>query len=122
MPQNQEDVAEDLYEALVQWFKLFPQYQNNKFFPFGESYAGKFVPTIAKKIHDENANNPEVRINLSGLGIGDGWMSPPDSAIYAQYLYHVGLVDQAQMEYMLQMEQRMKSYAAQGDYYNSWQV
>jgi carboxypeptidase C (cathepsin A) len=43
-----------LYECLIQFFKLFPEYQTNPFYPFGESYAGKFVPTIAKKIHDEN--------------------------------------------------------------------
>jgi hypothetical protein len=47
------------------------------------------VPTIAKKIHDENPT-AEIKINLAGLGIGDGFMSPPDSSIYADYLYHVG--------------------------------
>jgi hypothetical protein len=47
------------------------------------------VPTIAKRIHDENQNNPEVFINLAGVGIGDGFMSPPDSSIYADFLYQV---------------------------------
>ena len=72
----------------MQFFKLFPEYQGLPFFPFGESYAGKFVPTIAKKIDAENPT-AEIKINLAGLGIGDGFMSPPDSSIYGQYLYHV---------------------------------
>ena len=72
----------------MQFFKLFPEYQGLPFFPFGESYAGKFVPTIAKKIDAENPT-ADIKINLAGLGIGDGFMSPPDSSIYGQYLYHV---------------------------------
>ena len=50
--------------------------------------SGKFVPTIAKKIHDENPN-AGIKINLVGLGIGDGFTSPPDASIYADYLYAV---------------------------------
>lgn len=50
---------------------------------------GKFIPTITKKIHDENLNNPEVYINMAGMGIGDGFMSPPDSSIYGNFLYQV---------------------------------
>jgi len=67
---------------------LFPEYQGNDFYPFGESYAGKFVPTIAKKIHDENPS-ATIKINLVGMGIGDGFMSPQDSSIYADFLYYV---------------------------------
>lgn len=52
-------------------------------------HSGKFAPTIAKKIHDENPS-AAIKINLAGVGVGDGFMSPPDSAIYADYLYQVG--------------------------------
>lgn len=41
LPTGQESIGVDLYQFLIQWFKLFPQYQGNEFFPFGESYAGK---------------------------------------------------------------------------------
>ena len=30
-----------LYEFLTQWFTLFPMYQPNDFYIFGESYAGE---------------------------------------------------------------------------------
>ena len=47
---------------------------------------GKWVPTIARKIDVENPN-ALVTINLKGIGIGDGLMSPADSAIYGDELY-----------------------------------
>ena len=71
-PKFVEESTDDLYELLQQFFTLFPEYQSSHFFPFGESYAGKYVPTLAFKIHNENiasikpANRPEnwLKINL----------------------------------------------------------
>ena len=48
--------------------------------------VGKWVPTIARKIDSENPT-ADLKINLKGVGIGDGFMSPPDSAIYGDELY-----------------------------------
>ena len=111
-----------MYEFLIQWFTLFPQYQKNPFFPFGESYAGKFVPRISKKIHDENENGAALQINLAGLGIGDGFMSPPDSSVYANYMFELALVGEVERDHMLETENKMKQYASQGRYYDAWGV
>ena len=54
--------------------------------------TGKWVPTIARKIDAEN-QNALVKINLRGIGIGDGLMSPQDSAIYGDQLYQAICVD-----------------------------
>ena len=43
-------VANDLYDALQQFFLLFPQLQRNDFYATGESYAGKYVPAISYKV------------------------------------------------------------------------
>ena len=96
-------------------------FQQNEFYPFGESYAGKFVPRIAKKIHDENPN-AALKINLAGLGIGDGFMSPQDSSIYAEYLFQAGLVGETERDNLLSYEDDMKSQCSQGYYRSAWQV
>ena len=43
LPSGQPEVGEGLYEFLVQFFTLFPQYQPNDFYVFGESFAGDLV-------------------------------------------------------------------------------
>ena len=106
----QEEIGDNLYDFLVQWFKLFPEYQTNQFFAFGESYAGKYIPTIAtryflkimrklinifmgeKLFYRILAENPtaEIPINLAGLGIGDGTLSPEDQYVYGDFLFEVG--------------------------------
>ena len=61
LPTTNDDVTDNLYECLQQWFKLFPEYQGNPFYAFGESYAGKFVPAITRRIHEQNeAGNADL--------------------------------------------------------------
>ena len=38
---NEENVSENLYSALTQFFTLFPEYQTREFYATGESYAGE---------------------------------------------------------------------------------
>ncbi|XP_004045281.1 probable serine carboxypeptidase CPVL [Gorilla gorilla gorilla] len=96
---NEDDVARDLYSALIQFFQIFPEYKNNDFYVTGESYAGKYVPAIAHLIHSLNPVR-EVKINLKGIAIGDGY-SDPESIIggYAEFLYQIGLLDEKQKKY-----------------------
>lgn len=60
LPTTNKEVTDNLYEFLQQWYKLFPEYQGNPFYPFGESYAGKFVPAIARRIHERNLSGDDV--------------------------------------------------------------
>ncbi|XP_044102235.1 probable serine carboxypeptidase CPVL isoform X4 [Neovison vison] len=96
---NEDDVARNLYSALVQFFLLFPEYKNNDFYATGESYAGKYVPALAHYIH---VLNPvmKMKINLKGIALGDAY-SDPESIIggYATFLYHIGLLDEKQRKY-----------------------
>jgi len=121
MPELQVDVADNLYEFLQQWFTLYPQYQPNPFYPFGESYAGKFVPTIAKRIHEQNMNEGNIKINLAGMGIGDGWMSPYHNARYGDFLYYVGLIDENVRDQCLEMESETQRLIDEKQWYPAWQ-
>lgn len=100
--QNQDDVGRDLYNALTQFFQMFPEYQDNEFYATGESYAGKYVPAVSYYIHK---NNPtaKIKINFKGMAIGDG-LCDPELMLggYGEFLYQTGMIDERQKEYVNQ--------------------
>ena len=65
-PKVVEESTEDLFLFLQQFLKMFPELQQCQFFPFGESYAGKYVPALAHRIHTENKKKSSkwLKINL----------------------------------------------------------
>lgn len=89
---NESDIGRDLYSALIQFLKLFPDLQNNNFFIIGESNAGYYIPAIGYIIHK---NNPlaQIKINLKGMMIGNGWIDPINQINYGDYLYQTGHFD-----------------------------
>jgi len=90
---NEDDVAADAYAAFSTFFSRYPQYQNNKLFIFGESYAGHYIPAISYKILQENNKGTIPKIPLAGLGIGDGWTDPIIQNNYSTFSYNTGLLD-----------------------------
>ncbi|RXN33407.1 putative serine carboxypeptidase CPVL [Labeo rohita] len=98
--QNQDDVGRDLYSALTQFFQIFSEFQSNPFYATGESYAGKYVPAIGYYIHKNNPS-AEVKINFTGVAIGDG-LCDPELMLggYADFLYQSGLVDELQKQHV----------------------
>lgn len=87
-----ELTAQAAHAALLGFYEIFPQYQTNALYLTGESYAGIYIPTLAREIvarnsaeafHHHNNNNNTVfegssstrnrkRINLVGFAVGDG--------------------------------------------------
>jgi len=86
-------IGKDLYKALMVFlFQMNPQLSKNKFFIFGESYAGKYVPYLAWTIINMNKNSTQ-KINLQGIGIGDGFVNPYYIiGSWAPYLYRHNLI------------------------------
>jgi carboxypeptidase D len=59
----------------------------------GESYAGQHIPYIAKAMMDRNKKKDHDKWNVSGLLIGNGWISGKDQyASYISYAKQAGLV------------------------------
>jgi carboxypeptidase C (cathepsin A) len=83
-------------------------YNFRDFYIFGESYGGKYVPALSHRIRNANIDpnhfGGPVKINLMGLGIGNGWMSPLEQGKYASYLYYHGLLDGEQYLTLLALE------------------
>lgn len=90
--ENQTKVGEDLYEALQQFLTLFPDLRNKNFFICGESYAGKYIPALARTVLYKNPQ-ADNKINLQGLSIGNGLSDPEHQLILGDRLYELGLID-----------------------------
>jgi len=73
--------SRDVFMALQEFYKKFPEYAENELFISGESYAGLYVPYLAWQIHQSNlkfdiyngtAPGPTMRYNLIGTLVGNG--------------------------------------------------
>ncbi|KAI9303430.1 Alpha/Beta hydrolase protein [Cunninghamella echinulata] len=83
-----DEAAPLMYKFLLQFFDAFPQYKNNPFHFFGESFAGHFIPPMADYILKENKKlSPENQykyINLQSIGIGNGYTNMMVQFQYAE--------------------------------------
>ncbi|XP_017215597.1 serine carboxypeptidase-like 26 isoform X2 [Daucus carota subsp. sativus] len=65
-------VAEDTYNFLVNWLQRYSQWSSHDFYISGESYAGHYVPQLAELIHNRNKDISENPfINLKGFIVGN---------------------------------------------------
>lgn len=72
-PWNDTTTATATYHAITSWLERFPQYSKSKLWLSGESYAGVYVPEIAKLVL---ANQPENDIDFQGFLVGDACTPP----------------------------------------------
>jgi vitellogenic carboxypeptidase-like protein len=113
---DQTCVANNLYSLITQFFQVFPDYAKNEFYITGESYAGKYIPSFAYKIYQMNQVTPQI-VNLKGIAIGDGAMSPIDQFVgYGELLYYIGMADEHEVEVIRSYEARIVEGIAEGNY------
>lgn len=66
--------AKDSLTFLVRWLDRFPRYKHREVYLTGESYAGHYVPQLAREIMMYNANAKSAKhhtINLKGIMVGN---------------------------------------------------
>jgi len=95
---NEDEVAQNLYAALSQFYTVFPALQKNQFFITGESYGGHYVPAIsAKLVEVEQGGGPNTVAKLSGIAVGDGWIDPVNMIPgYPEMMFNLGLASELQ--------------------------
>ncbi|KAJ3313039.1 hypothetical protein HDV04_002327 [Boothiomyces sp. JEL0838] len=78
-----EEIALDVLAFLQTFFYAFKEYSTLDFHITGESYAGHYIPAIAKAIYDSNKKIANAKgsindgyINLKSLAIGNGITDP----------------------------------------------
>ena len=75
------------------FFKLFPELAEKETYLTGESYAGIYIPYLARRIFEHNDAGNEF-INLKGVAIGNGvtnWKFDCDNALWDMAYAH-GLI------------------------------
>ncbi|XP_074317152.1 serine carboxypeptidase-like 45 [Silene latifolia] len=83
--------ARDNLIFLQRWFKKFPQYKHRDFFITGESYAGHYIPQLAKLIVE--FNKKEKLFNLKGIALGNPVLEyATDFNSRAEYFWSHGLI------------------------------
>ncbi|KAL1217994.1 Serine carboxypeptidase-like 21 [Cardamine amara subsp. amara] len=102
---NDTKTASDTHAFLLEWFKMFPEFQSNPFFISGESYAGIYVPTLASEVAKGNKNvmitNKRHKtkkvtkpvINFKGYLVGNGVTDPVfDGNALIPFTHGMGLI------------------------------
>eukprot|EP01100_Stratorugosa_tubuloviscum_P010006 TRINITY_DN423_c0_g3_i1.p1 TRINITY_DN423_c0_g3~~TRINITY_DN423_c0_g3_i1.p1 ORF type:complete len:460 (-),score=215.31 TRINITY_DN423_c0_g3_i1:120-1499(-) len=121
--ENQTAVANNLYSALQQFFDVFTDYRDNDFYVTGESYAGKYVPSISYKIHEENLLGNNKKINLKGLAIGDGIIDPlTQFTDFGNLLFYLSMVDELQAQKFKQYDSNITNLLLAERYLDAFHV
>ncbi|OIT02822.1 PREDICTED: serine carboxypeptidase-like 45 [Nicotiana attenuata] len=88
---NDETTARDNVVFLQSWFDKFPQYRNSNLFLTGESYAGHYVPQLAKLMIE--LNQKKKLFNLKGVALGNPVLEfATDFNSRAEYFWSHGLI------------------------------
>ncbi|GJP84354.1 hypothetical protein CLOP_g14415 [Closterium sp. NIES-67] len=90
---TQRGASKDSYQFLQAFLAAHPDLRSRPFFITGESYAGKYIPTLAARIMRANKRGKQPHINLQGMAIGNGLTSPRTQVMsYAQFGFNNGLM------------------------------
>lgn len=77
LTRDEDGVAKNFFNFMKGFYEALPQYKNNDFYIFGESYAGHYVPAVSHYIWQQ-AKQGGYQVPLKGIGIGNGLTNPEE--------------------------------------------
>lgn len=120
IPTNQDEVAKDLYAALQAFFDLNPLFRKRPFYVTGESYAGKYVPSLSLYMLNQLDNNGASPLRLDGLAIGNGLTHPVVQVqSHASVAYAVGLIDPQEKLHLEALQQEAANLTRQQKWHDA---
>ncbi|CAG5130563.1 unnamed protein product [Candidula unifasciata] len=88
--------TQDMFSFIIQFYILFPDYLNTQLYIGGQSYAGRFVPALAYRIHKEIKAN-RSSIPLAGIYLGGPFFDPYTQGLaQGLFYYSLGAISYAQ--------------------------
>ena len=91
---SEQVLSQQFCTALKAFFENHPEYSGCDLYLTGESYAGKYLPAIAKEMYREDESGGKPFFNIKGIAIGDGWMHPElHTEKTIEYAYAMGFID-----------------------------
>lgn len=92
---TQDGYGEDLHSFVKQFFQMFPEYRSRDFYVGGQSYAGRYVPALAIRLH-EDLQRGINDVPLTGVYLGAPYFDCPNQMRpFFEYLYSVGAISYA---------------------------
>lgn len=96
VPKTPEEGIDQLYQALLNFIGMHPEIAKNPIILAGESYAGTYLPLLAKAILDGNASG-KTKLDLRSTVLCDAWVDPwVQMTKNTEYAYTHGLISKKQ--------------------------
>ncbi|KAL3812281.1 hypothetical protein ACJIZ3_013549 [Penstemon smallii] len=118
IPRNQFDVAKHLFIAINKFISLDKSFKTRPIYITGESYAGKYLPSLGYYILKKNALLPkEKRVNLAGVAIGNGLTDPEIQVqTHASNAFNLGLINEKQMTQLEKIQDEVVGLVKSGNW------
>jgi serine carboxypeptidase-like clade 2 len=108
--------AEDNYAALQSFFSKFPEFRGRSFFIAGESYAGKYIPDLARLVlsHGE--------FPLAGIMVGNGVFTFQDDSLTKSQIEYLISHNYIELEFkeMYELSCRIDWGSPRCRFFRSW--
>ncbi|KAG0273141.1 hypothetical protein BGZ95_011038 [Linnemannia exigua] len=134
---DQRGVAADLLTFMDQFYTRFPELKKSDLYLAGESYAGKYVPSLAYAIlqsnqghrhhhrndDDDGDDYEQIVFPLKGIALGNSLTDPIKQVrIHSEHAYYLGLVNRVQAERMRELQDQAVMEAHSGRFLESNQL
>ena len=99
LPQTPEEGAQQYYQALQNFLSLHPEVAKNPIILAGESYAGTYLPLLAREIKRGNKHEHNIQINLKSMVLMDAWVEPyAQMSMDTEYAYSHGMISRREKQ------------------------
>lgn len=84
------EATNHLIDFLTKFYATWPALLQSPLYITGESFAGHYIPVLARKLIEDKP----INITVAGIAIGDGWTDPINQVNFIDsYLWSVGVID-----------------------------